>query len=131
MCWIRCARLCVCVALFAPSSIIPLGDKLIMVAWSPIPRQQFVDPVDGMPVANPFEGIGQPSLRVHVVELGRLQQGVDGGSALPATVGTSKELVLPAHGYAAQGVFREVVVDLKPPVLGIGEQLGLELHGIA
>jgi len=73
----------------------------------PIPRKQFIDPVDGMALANPVEHIGQPGLRVHAVELGRFQQGVDGSGALPATVGPGEKPILAAHGDSAQGVLRE------------------------
>lgn len=78
-----------------------------------------------MAFADPIQNIGQPSLWVHIVELGRLQQRVDGGGAFTAAVGTREKPVLPAHGDSAQGVLRKVVVDLKPPVFGIGEQLEL------
>lgn len=48
-----------------------------------------------MALADPVEHIGQPSLRVHIVKLGRLQQGVDRCSALPAAIGSGEEPVLP------------------------------------
>lgn len=67
-----------------------------------MPRQQFVEPTYGMALADPVEHIGQPGLRVHTVELGRLQQGVDRSSAFTAAIGPGKEPVLPAYRDTAQ-----------------------------
>ena len=52
---------------------------------APIPRQQISDPLGGM-VGQSRQDIGEPSLWVDIVELGGLDEGVDGGGAPAAFV---------------------------------------------
>jgi hypothetical protein len=44
------------------------------------------------------EGVGEPGARVDAVEVGRLDQGVEGGGALAALVGAGEGPVAPADG---------------------------------
>ena len=75
------------------------GLPLFSRGAGPIPREQFIDPVDGVPVADPVEHIGQPCLRIYAVELGRRQQGVDRSGALSATfVSVRSEPSAPGQG---------------------------------
>ena len=55
----------------------------------PVPRKQRVDPFRGM-IGQSGQNIGEPCLRIDVVELGGLDQGVDGGGALATFVETGK-----------------------------------------
>ena len=71
---------------------------------------------DGM-LGDALEHIGQPGLRVDVVELGRPDQGVDGGSALAAAIRATEQPCLPAEGDTAQGSFGRVVREADPAVL--------------
>jgi len=50
-----------------------------------------------MALADPVKHIGEPGLRVHIVELGGLQQGVNGGGAFPAAVDALDASVAAAH----------------------------------
>jgi len=83
-----------------------------------------------MPLAYAVEDIGKPFLRIDAVELGRLQQRKHGSGALTTAIGACKKPVLAAHSYAPEGALRRIVVDLQPAVVGVGEQLRLQLHGI-
>ena len=51
----------------------------------PIPGQEFVDPPGGM-ILQSRQDIGEPSLRVDVVELGGFDERVDGGGATAAVI---------------------------------------------
>ena len=53
-------------------------------------------------------------LGVDAVQLRCSDQGVDGGGAFTAGVGTRKRIVVPAHDDGTQGAFGAVVVDLQP-----------------
>jgi hypothetical protein len=41
------------------------------MAKRPVPRQQLIDPADGRAFADPVEHIGEPSLWIYIIELGR------------------------------------------------------------
>jgi hypothetical protein len=62
------------------------------------------------------EDIGEPNLRVDAVELGGLDQPVDGGGAASAFVGAGKGLVVPSDGDAAQRSFGGVVRDAQTAI---------------
>lgn len=53
---------------------------------APIPRQEFVNALGGM-IRQAAEYIGEPSLRIDVVELGAGDEGVDGRGASAALIG--------------------------------------------
>jgi len=54
-----------------------------------VPRQQFVDPVNGM-FGGPGQDIAQPGLRVDVVQFGGGDQAVHRRGLLSAAVGTGE-----------------------------------------
>ena len=84
-----------------------------------------------MAFADAVEDVGQPDLRVHAVELGGLEQRIRRGRPLAAAIRAGEQLVLAPDRDAVQRVLGKVVVDLEPSVLGVGEQRGLQLDGIA
>src|SRR5262249_40109404 len=64
---------------------------------TPLPRQQLADAPHRM-IGKAGEDIGEPSLRVDAVELGGLDQRVDGGGAAGAFVGAGKGPVVSSDG---------------------------------
>jgi hypothetical protein len=66
----------------------------------PIPGQQLVNPFGRM-ILQAREDVGEPGLRVDVVEFDGLDQRVDGGGAPAAVVGTRKGPVVAADRDAA------------------------------
>jgi hypothetical protein len=56
----------------------------------PIPRQEFVDPVNWV-LGDAGQDVGQPGLRVDVVHFGRDDDAVHGGGALSAAIGTGEQ----------------------------------------
>jgi hypothetical protein len=58
------------------------GDEAVE---PPVPWQKVSDPFGGI-IGQPSEDIGEPGLGVDVVELGCLDEGVDGGGAPPTFV---------------------------------------------
>lgn len=76
---------------------------------SPLPRWQFIDTVDGVAVANPVEHIGQPDLRVHIVELGRLQQ-----ASLPATARSGPHPKLESRQHTRINAFSNGLSGAQP-----------------
>ena len=76
---------------------------------SPSPGQQIGD-MAGRMGGEPFEDVAQPGLRIDAVELGRLDQRVEGSGALAAGVGAGKEVVLPSQRDGTQGPLGGVIV---------------------
>ena len=68
---------------------------------APVPGQQLVETSDRM-VGDAGEDIGQPGLRIDVVELGGHDQAVQEGGALTASVGAGEQPNLPSESQAAQ-----------------------------
>jgi len=56
---------------------------------APVPGQELIEP-GGWVIGDTGEDIGQPSLRVDIVKLGWLDQGVDDSSPLPTAVRTAE-----------------------------------------
>src|SRR5882762_9130939 len=57
--------------------ISPLGSGCFSAPWhglSPIPRQKLIQPESSM-IVDARQHVGEPSLRIDVVELGRVDQG--------------------------------------------------------
>jgi hypothetical protein len=63
------------------------------------------------------ENVWEPSLRIDVVELGDLDQRVDGGGAATAIVGAVEGLVPAAHDDGAQFAFGGVVGPAQAAVI--------------
>src|SRR3546814_8615760 len=63
------------------------------------------------------EDIGQPRLRIDIVEPGRLDQRVEHGRALSAAVGTAEQPCLAAKRHTAQRPLGSVVRDADPAII--------------
>jgi len=87
------------------------GDEL---RCRPIPRRQLADAVD-LVIGNAGEDVAQIGFGVEVVELGGFDEGVDGGGALTAGIGSCEEIVLAAESDAADGALGGVVVISTRP----------------
>jgi hypothetical protein len=83
-----------------------------------VPGQQLVDLTLGM-VGDAVDGVAQPGFGIDLVELGGLDEAVDGGGAVAALIGAGEQPVLAADGDAAQRALGGVVVDLEPPVVDV------------
>ena len=68
-------------------------------------------------IGNAREDIGEPSLRVDIVELGGLDQRVDGGSTLTAAVGAVEQPCLAAERDAAKGALGGIVLKADAAVV--------------
>ena len=55
------------------------------------------------------EDVGEPCLRVDIVELACFDQGVDGGGAASSGIGAGEHPVLPPDGHAAQAALGGIV----------------------
>lgn len=82
----------------------------------PIPRQEFVEPVNRVP-GNAGEHVGEIGLRVHIVHFGRDDDAIHGGGAPAATIGTGEQPRLSSESDAAQGSFRGVVRQADAPIV--------------
>jgi hypothetical protein len=82
----------------------------------PVPWQQGVELLNGK-VGDTGEDVGEPGLRVDVVQLACDNQGVQGCGALATPVGAGEEPGFAAKGYPAQGPFCGIVRDADPPVV--------------
>ena len=77
---------------------------------SVLPRQQLVDPVD-LVVGDAAEDIGEPGLRIDVVELGCLNPCVGNGGGFASLIRAHEQKNSPPEGYAPHAAFSRVVVD--------------------
>jgi hypothetical protein len=68
-------------------------------------------------IGDTLEDVGEPSLRVDVVQLRRADHGVHGRRALPATIRAAEQPRFSPQGHAAQRSFRGVVREADPPVI--------------
>lgn len=91
--------------------------KVLTSGGAPAPRQEFIDPVDGMTVGHSREYVGDPCLRIDLVEFGGCDQGADGCPAVSATVGAREERVLAVEGDRADGAFDRAGVETDPAVI--------------
>src|SRR5262249_19703032 len=77
---------------------------------APIPWQHFMKPYL-REAGNPGEHVGEPGLRIDVVEPGGHDQGRDGGGTLGTTIGTGEQPGLSAQGKAPQRAFVVVTIS--------------------
>lgn len=98
----------------------------MVTASTPLPRpwQQFVDAIDRMPLADAVEDVGQPDLRVYVIELGGLEPRIHCRCPLAAAARAGEQPILAPDRDASQHVLGKVFVDLEPPVLGVSAAAG-------
>src|SRR5512132_2181276 len=72
-----------------------------MLLWlADVPGKQVADAIDGV-VGDAGEHVAEVGFWIEAVELGGLDQGIEGRGAFAAGVGPSKEVVLPAEGNRA------------------------------
>lgn len=83
---------------------------------TPVPGQKLIEPVAGV-VVDAGEHVGEPGLRIDVVELcGHDQRRHDGG-AVGTTFGAGEQPGLAAESKAAQRALRRIVCQTDPPVI--------------
>src|SRR5262249_50683414 len=82
----------------------------------PIPRQQLADPLCRM-VRQSGEHVGKPSAWVDVVELGGLDQRVDGGGPPPTFIRSREGPVVAANRDTAQCPLGGIIGHAQPAVI--------------
>ena len=82
----------------------------------PVPRQEFVNALGGV-IGQASQHVGEPSLRIDIVELGGCDQRVDGGGAPAAFVGAGEGPVVSSHGDGPQLAFGGIVRHAKAAVI--------------
>ncbi|EQB14570.1 hypothetical protein L284_12855 [Novosphingobium lindaniclasticum LE124] len=68
-------------------------------------------------LSNASEYIGEPSLRIDVVEAGCLDQGVEGGRTLAAAIGSTEQPSFPSERHTTQSTFGGIVGQTDPAVV--------------
>src|SRR5690606_19718238 len=86
-------------------SVSPLIGRRSPEWGLPVPWQEVGNALGGM-AGGAGQHVAQPSFGIDVVELGGLDQGIDGGGALAPAIGSSKQPVLATDRDAAQGPVR-------------------------
>jgi hypothetical protein len=81
-----------------------------------VPGEKLVDALCRI-VLKASEDVGEPCERVDVVELGGLDQGIDGGGAMAAFVRASEGPVASASGHGPHGPLGGVVADAGTAIL--------------
>lgn len=87
----------------------------------PKPRARAPHTIDRV-VGNAGENRGQVGLRVEAADLGGADEGVDGGGACSAGIGTGEEPILAAEGDGPERAFGRIVVDLDAPVRDVSRE---------
>jgi hypothetical protein len=100
----------------------PAGRRLRRLAlecdelWGDVPRQQFLNAVDGM-LADALEHMTQVGGRIDTVEKTGSDQAVDIGRALPAGIRTSEQKIVPREYQRSDGALCRIVIDLDASVI--------------
>src|SRR5262249_56104815 len=83
---------------------------------TPLPGQKLADPPSGV-IRQAGEHVGEPSLRIDIVELGSGDQRVDRSGAPAAVVGAGEGPVLSPESNGPQLAFGRVVRHAKAPII--------------
>jgi hypothetical protein len=70
------------------------------------------------------EDVSEPGLRVHVVELGGLDQSVDDGSALATAIGAAEQPRLAAERDAAERALGSIVGEADAAIVVVAAHRG-------
>jgi len=81
----------------------------------PIPRQQFIQPVD-LVIEDTVEDVSQIGQRVETVQLGGFNDAHCTREGFCIGIGTREDPVFPSYSNRAQGAFSRFVVDGHTPV---------------
>ena len=85
-----------------------LGGDGLSGGFLPVPGQEIVEAGSGV-IGDAAQRVGEPGLRIDVVEFGGADQRVDGRGTLTATVGAGEQPGFAAERDAAQRAFGGVV----------------------
>ena len=85
----------------------------------PLPREHFME-TRGREICDVGKDIGEPGLRVHVIQPCGHDEGEHDGGTVCAALGTGEEPCLSAASYAAQRSFRGIVRHAGSAVVRIG-----------
>ena len=86
-----------------------------------IPRQQVLDPVDGV-VGDASHHIPQIGFGIQAVKFRRTDQAVDRRGTFSSGIRSCEQVVLPSQGHSAQRALRGVVIDLNVAIFYIACQ---------
>src|SRR5512142_1686586 len=102
----------------------------MVLSRADVPGGQVADAIDGV-AGDAGEHVAEVGFGIEAVELGGLDQGIEGSGAITAGVGPGKKVVLPAEGQRPDLPFGGVVVDLQPPVVEVAAERRPEGAGVA
>jgi hypothetical protein len=86
-----------------------------MISRFPAPRQQFVEPIDGMSVDHPLQHVAQIRIGFDVIELAGRDQRADDRPALAAAVAAREQVVLAAECDRSDCAFDGIVSSSTRP----------------
>ena len=92
-----------------------------------VPRQEIINPVDGM-IGDICQHVTQPSFGIDTVQLGRADQRLDRGGPFATADGAGDQIVAPTNGHTTQGAFGRRVVNLGGAVVAVAQQRRPELE---
>src|SRR6202035_196769 len=104
------------------------GGPLLAQAF-PIPGQEFVDAPGGV-IRQACQHVGEPGLRIDIVELASLDQRVDGGSAATAFIGTHEGPVVPAHRDRTHPALGRIVGHAQAAVVEEASERGPTIEAV-
>src|SRR5262249_54421450 len=85
--------------------------------WFPIPRQQFVEPIDRMPVDHALEHVMQVSVGFDVVQFSSFNQRAECRPARSAIIRSGEQMILSTEGNRADRALNRIGVELDTTIV--------------
>src|SRR6266849_3433387 len=83
----------------------------------PVPRQQFVEPIDREAIDHALEHIVQVGVGLDAVHLASLDDRTEHCPSLSADVRTREEMILPSESYGTDRAFNDVGIKLDATIV--------------
>ena len=83
----------------------------------PGPRQELVEPIDGISVDHALEHVDEIGVWLEAVELGGFDQGADDRPTFAAAVAAGKEMILPSESYGTNRALDWIGVEFDAAVM--------------
>ena len=94
-----------------------MTSELDVIFGAPGPRQEVVEPIDGVPVDHAPEHVDEIGVRLDAVELGGLNQRADDRPTFAAAVAARKEMILPSESYGTNRALDRIGVEFDAAVM--------------
>jgi len=88
-----------------------------MNLWFPVPRQQFVETIDGMPGHHPREHVAQVGVRFDAFKLAAFDKRAENGPTMAAAIAPGEEVILAAQCHWGDRSLDRIGVELDSSIV--------------